>query len=56
MDIVFVLSFIAGVLNYFDMTFDFNHFSQVIEMEKYGQAENEVISRFHTCPHQEVRP
>ena len=32
------------------MTFDFNNLSQIVEMEIYGQAENEVISRFHTCP------
>ena len=47
---LFVLSFIAGLLNYFLMTFHFNNLSQVIEMEIHRQAENEVISRFHTCP------
>ena len=30
---LFVLSFIAGLLNYFLMTLHFNNFSQVIEME-----------------------
>ena len=39
---LFVLSFIAGLLNYFLMTLRFNNLSQVIEMEILWQAENEV--------------
>ena len=41
---LFVLSFIAGLLNYFLMTLHFNNRSQVIEMEIHRQAENEVNS------------
>ena len=39
---LFVLPFIAGLLNYFLMTLRFNNLSQVIEMEIHRQAENEV--------------